>query len=425
MRIAIIGSGVSGLTSAYLLSPSHEITIFEKSDRIGGHAHTIIVKEDGKKIAVDNGFMVYNPERYPNFVQLLNQLGVESIETTMSFGLEIPGEISYNSDLPNGIFAVRANIFNLRFLKFLYNITRFRKKARQALVNSPESTETLGQFLKNNNFNQDVANWFLFPTLSAIWSIKEIDKVNDFPAMSTFRFLDNHKLLNTTQPRWKTIKGGSIEYVSRVRKSIEDNGGGIMTKANVTSIKRSGDAIDIVVNGKEENFDYVIFATHADTTKKLISDISKEEKNALDKFSYTNNKTVLHKDRGLVPSNHRLLAAWNYTQKNDPTNGTSQTSFTYCMNILQHIPHDTPVFVTLNPKIDIDKNMIYAIEEYSHPQYNLESLDGQKAISKLQGKRNTFYTGAYLGYGFHEDGVVSAIQVAKKLNISPPWQNQK
>ncbi len=425
MKIAIIGSGVSGLTSAYLLSSQHEVTLFEKSDRIGGHAHTIIVEENGNKIAVDNGFMVYNPDRYPNFVKLLEQLNIKSMDTTMSFGLTIPGEISYSSDIPGGLFAVRSNLTNPRFIMFLYNVARFRKKAKYSLARNPKTKETLRHFLETNNFDADVANWFLYPTLSAIWSIKEVKKVGDFPAMSTFRFLDNHKLLNNTQPRWKTIKGGSIEYVSQIRESIEKQGGKILTKANIKGIKRSQNYVDIIINGKPNRFDKVLFATHANVTKSLISDLSTEEKYALEKFSYSNNTTVLHKDTSMIPKNRRLLAAWNYTQKTDPDTKTSKTSFTYCMNILQHISHDTPIFVTLNPQVPINKKKIYAVEQYSHPQYNPASLEGQTAIKRLQGSRNTFYAGAHLGYGFHEDGVVSAINVAKILNVTPPWNSKK
>lgn len=419
MKIAIIGSGVSGLTSAYLLAPHHDVTVYEKADRIGGHAHTIAIKEGQKEIAVDNGFMVFNPERYPNFVKLIDELGVESIETSMSFGLDIPDQISYNSSIPFGLFANKSNLHNLRFLKFLYNVTRFRKIARQTLANDPQSTATLGEFMTSNDFDKDVANWFLFPTLAAIWSIKDVEKVADFPAIATFRFLDNHKLLNTFQPKWRTIKGGSREYVKKMEKIIVSNGGNIVTKANISSILRRKNTIEITVSNRRQNFERIIFATHADVTKTLLTDITKAEKRALENFSYTNNVTVLHKDTSVISSNRRLLAAWNYTQRYNQATSKLETCFSYCMNILQHIPHETPVFVTLNPTMPIDDAKIYAIEEYSHPQYNLKSLAGQSAISKLQGKRNTFYTGAHLGYGFHEDGVVSAINVVEKLNATP------
>ena len=415
MKIAIIGSGISGLVSSYLLSPHHEVTLFEKDSRIGGHSHTQYIKEKGKTISVDNGFMVYNPQRYPNFVNLLRQLGVSSQETEMSFGVSIPDEIAYQGSFPQGIFAHKSNIWNIRFLKFLFGIIQFKKSAKKEMKKNMHNRETLGQFLARKHINNDVVRWFLFPMLSAIWSIEKVNKVSDFPAYGTFVFLDNHKLLDFSQPKWQTIIGGSIEYVSKIEAHIKKNGGKIYCNSRITKISRTYTKVDIAFNGKMQSFDYIIFATHADVTRQLLSDIHPEEKEALEKFSYSKNRVVLHKDKRFVPSHKKLLAAWNFIQKND------NAVFTYSMNILQHIPLSIPVFVTLNPKEKINKEMIYASEDYSHPVYNLQTLEGQSRIKKLQGKYRTFYVGAHLGYGFHEDGVVSAIEVTKKFHISPPW----
>ena len=337
MKIAIIGSGVSGLVSAYLLAPKHEITIYEKADRLGGHAHTQTITTKSRKIAVDNGFMVFNPGRYPNLVGLLKELGVESRETKMSFSVDIEDEISYRGNFPN---------------------------------------EKLSEFIERYSLSKDLTNWFLYPMLSAIWSVKETNIVDNFPALSTFIFLNNHKLLDNTQPKWRTIVGGSIEYVTKIESVIKQLGATINLGSNISKVVRNVNGVEITANEITEQYDYLIVATHADSAIDLISDISKQEKSALEKFSYTTSRTVLHEDSSVFPKNKRLLASWNYMQSLDDPLAT----FTYSMNILQHIPKATPVYVTLNPHIDIDPNKTFAVEEYSHPQYNNDSLEGQKGI---------------------------------------------
>lgn len=416
MKIAVIGSGVSGLASAYLLAQHHEVTIFEKSDRLGGHAHTLHVSENGQDIAVDNGFMVFNPKRYPFFVRWMNELGIESVETTMSFSVNIPGSVHYEGS-PRGFFADRRNAQSPRFIRFIVGIVRFRLMAKRALRRGIAPDETLAEFLRRHAVSQDVASWFLYPMLSAIWSIQDPAKAGDFPAMATFRFLDNHRLLDFRQPTWRTILHGSEQYVEAVRKSLLDHNAVIRTGAIISAVTRTDSNVTITVDGKDEIFDKVIIATHADSARALISDITPKESKALNLFSYTTNRTVLHKDTSVVPDDDRLLAAWNYVQ---PESG--KAVFTYCMNILQHIPRKTPVFVTLNPSVPIEKELVYAEEVYEHPAYTVDSLKGKDAITELQGQRNTFFAGAHLGYGFHEDGVQSAVDVARRLGVKVSWE---
>jgi predicted NAD/FAD-binding protein len=421
MKIAVIGSGVSGLVSAYLLAPHHKVVMFEKNARIGGHAHTLTVKEGSQSIPVDNGFMVYNPERYPNFIKLLDELGVASIQTNMSFSVSIPNTISYRGDVPYGLFADTKNLFNGRFWKFLIEIIRFRRVAKNMLQHQLHTGDTLQQFIERYGFSPDLGTWFLFPMLSAIWSMKDSDRVGDFPALATFTFLNNHRLLDNAQPTWRTIMGGSIQYVSKIEKFLKHHGVRIVRNAHVTNIVRSNRSVTIRCGTTSETFDYVILATHADTTKQLLSDISKEEDAALSQFTYSVNTTVLHKDTRMVSKNPALLASWNFIQTARNVHMQTRAMFTYCMNKLQHISMSTPVFVTLNPDEVIDKKNIYAVEEYAHPEYNLVTLLGQQRVAKLQGNRRTLFAGAYLGYGFHEDGVVSAVNAVKKLGIEPPW----
>lgn len=424
MRIAVIGSGVSGLVSAYLLAPHHEVVVFEKYDRIGGHAHTIAVKEGAETIPVDNGFMVYNPEQYPNFIKLLDELGVVSTQTEMSFSVSISDTISYKGEFPRGLFADKKNLFNIRFWKLLIDIIRFRHVAKITLRNQLHIDDTLHQFMKRHRFTSDLGDWFIFPMLSAIWSIKDTDKVGDFPVLATLTFLNNHKLLDYAHPTWRTIVGGSIQYVSKIEKFLKERGVSILLNSNISRILREDHSVSIECDKKTEEFDYVLFATHADITKQLLTDISKEEDVALSQFTYSVNETVLHKDTDMIPKDPALLASWNFSQKARKKNGQSHATFTYCMNKLQHIPMSSPMLVTLNPHEAITKKNTYVSEVYEHPEYNLSTLHGQHLISKLQGTSRTLFAGAYLGYGFHEDGVVSAINAVHKLGIKPPWDNR-
>jgi uncharacterized protein len=417
MKIAVIGGGVSGLVSAYLLATHHQVTIYEKNDRLGGHAHTVFVGSD--KIPVDNGFMVYNPSRYPNFCALLDDLGVETMSTDMSFGVTIPGAISYSGKFPRGIFLDRANMLSLRYIRFLLQIVRFKKLAYRELKLRPNSSESLGQFLSRKLFGKDVIDWFLVPMLAAIWSIKDTQNIADFPAISTFAFMNNHRLLNLVRPKWRTIKGGSTRYVEKIKSHLLKHNVDIRLGQTIQSITRSKDKVTIVSSGLSLEYDCVVMATHADTAAKLLGDVNADEAAALSCFAYTDNTTILHRDSSQAPHDSRLLSAWNYRKEK------THAVFTYCMNILQHIPFETPMFVTLNPMRKIDSAMVHHVEEYAHPQYSLSSISGQQKVGKLQGINRTYFAGAHLGFGFHEDGVVSAVKVAKLLGVEPTWKSQR
>jgi predicted NAD/FAD-binding protein len=259
--------------------------------------------------------------------------------------------------------------------------------------------------------------------LSAIWSMKDTSKINDFPALATFTFLNNHRLLSNTQPQWKTIVGGSIKYVSKIQSFIEKNGAKILLNQSIKSVSRKKDGVYIKTDNGSRKYDYVVFGTHADTTLKLLEDASADEKTALKSFKFGKNTTVLHKDTSVLPKNKRLIGAWNYVKKT--SSGKTHAVFTYSMNILQQIPKSTPVLVTLNPTVKIKEADIYATEIYEHPEYTLQSVSGQQMIRQLQGKNRTLFTGAYLGYGFHEDGVTSAINAVKTLGVKPSWYKIK
>ena len=418
MKIAIIGSGISGLTSAYLLAPHHEVTVYEKDSRLGGHTHTHILNINGQKVIADTGFMVFNPDRYPLFLQLLDDLDIESRDTNMSFSVHIPGTVSYRGNFPNGLFADRMNIFRPRYLKFLRQVIRFRTVAKQELDNNPKSEERLADFLNRSGFSDDFSQWFLYPMLAAIWSVEETDEVDNFPALATLRFLDNHKLLDQRHPTWQTIGGGGQQYIDAIQERVESHSGTFILNSDIEQIKRSKDTITIKSNNSTETYDKLIMATHANTTAELL-DVSKEEQKALAKFSYTKNHTVLHSDNSFVSPNPRVLAAWNYLKENAHA---KKASFTYSLNILQHVDDSIPLYVTLNPAQKIDATKVHAEMDYEHPLYSTDSIVGQELIEKLQGQNNTYFAGAHLGFGFHEDGVASAVNVAQKLEVPLQWQ---
>lgn len=413
MKIAIIGAGVSGLTAAYLSCKEHEVTVYEKSDRVGGHAHTLYVDHDGKSVPVDNGFMVFNPKRYPYFCRLLEELDIDSVPTRMSLSATIPGEISYRGTFPKGLFLNPDNIFRLRYWRFLLGVVKFRNAAKKFLLD-PDPELTLGEFIESNKISADTVNWAIIPVLSAVWSISDVSRVYKFPALSTFVFLDNHHILDAIHEKWRTIPGGSIRYVTSLSDYLKSNSTAILTTQNITAVDRSKQGVTITSNGEKKSFDAVIFATHANVTKSLISDILPNESEALSMFSYTSNATTLHSDKSIVGIKDGLMSSWNYRLTK---NGGM---FSYCMNILQHIDKNLPLFVTLNATKK-PKN-VHAQEVYEHPQYNLGSLEGQRMIQSLQGQKNTYYAGAHLGYGFHEDGVASAIRALKAMGVALRWQ---
>jgi uncharacterized protein len=422
MKIAIIGSGVSGLTSAYLLAEKADVTLYEANSELGGHANTHTAIIDGKHIPVDTGFMVYNPERYPNFVELLKRLDVKSQDTEMTFSAYIPDEVTYVSYFPRGIFVDIKNLFRIRFLRFLLEIVRFRKISLKVLEDKSISNDvSLEDYFKKNNFSSDLYSWYLVPQLSAIWSCPDKNKIAQFPALSTLVFLNNHKLLSQFQPTWKTIVGGSVEYVTKIESYLSEKQVLIHKNTPVMKVTRTETGAIVESSVGQIQYDLVVFATHAKEAKEILSDKTPEEEAALSCFGYSKNTTVLHSDARLLPKNKKAWAAWNYAvHKENLTD--EKIVFTYNMNILQHIDKKYPLYVTLNSPIEIEKKLVHGMFDYEHPVYNLDSLRGQKLVSELQGKNKILYTGAHLGFGFHEDGVVSAIDALSVINILPPWQ---
>ncbi len=408
MKIAIIGSGISGLTAAYHLSESHDITVFEANDYIGGHTHTHLIEKQNFQYFVDTGFIVFNKKTYPHFVNLLEKLQVDYIPTSMSFSVSNEKNgLEYNGTNLNTLFANRFNFFNPFFYIFLKGIINFNKKAKQFLE-SP-SDITLREFYLEKKISASVVKNYLSPMVAAVWST-DPDDVWNLPAKFILQFFENHGFLEVNQrPQWYVIKGGSHSYVKKITANFKDK---IRLKTPVVKIRRMKNSVLISTKQSEEIFDAVILATHSDISLQLLEAPSKEEREILSAIAYTPNPTILHQDRSLLPKKKLAWASWNYLISKDNTKGATVT---YNMNILQGITPAEIFNVTLNPAKPISKELVLKQLNYSHPLFTIESMRAQSRWNEISGHNNTYYCGAYWRNGFHEDGVVSALRVVEQI----------
>lgn len=411
MKIAIIGSGISGLTSAHLLNRSHEITLFEASDWIGGHTHTVDVTVDGRNYAVDTGFIVFNDWTYPNFIRLLGLLGVRFKPTTMSFSVTDPDSgLEYNGNNFNSLFAQRRNLLSPGFWGMLRDIVRFNREALRDLEEQRISADTtLDQYLKAGKYGERFILHYIVPMGSAIWSMSMADMLA-FPLQAFVRFFKNHGLLSVThRPQWQVIEGGSSAYVAPLIAPMADR---IRVNCAVTRVERDADGVVIHSPAGVERFDKVVFACHSDQALKLLSAPSATEQSILGAMPYADNEVVLHTDTRLLPECELAQAAWNY-RLGGP--GHTSAAVTYDMNLLQGIDSPTRFCVSLNQSAGISPFKVLAKYTYAHPQFSLSAVAAQARWEELNGANHTWYCGAYWGNGFHEDGVVSALRVAGAL----------
>lgn len=411
MKIAIIGSGISGLTSAHLLNRSHEITLFEASDWIGGHTHTVDVTVDGRNYAVDTGFIVFNDWTYPNFIRLLGLLGVRFKPTTMSFSVTDPDSgLEYNGNNFNSLFAQRRNLLSPGFWGMLRDIVHFNKEALRDLEEQRISADTtLDQYLKAGEYGERFILHYIVPMGSAIWSMSMADMLA-FPLQAFVRFFKNHGLLSVThRPQWQVIEGGSSAYVAPLIAPMADR---IRVNCAVTRVERDADGVVIHSAAGVERFDKVVFACHSDQALKLLSAPSAAEQSILGAMPYADNEVVLHTDTRLLPECELAQAAWNY-RLGGP--GHTSAAVTYDMNLLQGIDSPTRFCVSLNQSAGISPFKVLAKYTYAHPQFSLSAVAAQARWEELNGANHTWYCGAYWGNGFHEDGVVSALRVAGAL----------
>jgi len=409
MRIAIIGSGIAGLTCAHLLSRQHALTVFEAADWVGGHTHTVDVNWGGQQYALDTGFIVFNDWTYPHFIRLLEHLGVASRPTQMSFAVHDPASgLEYNGHDLDTLFAQRRNLLSPGFWGMLRDILRFNRQALADLDNRRiEEDTTLGSYLRTHGYGRRFINHYIVPMGSAIWSMSRADMLG-FPLQFFVRFCRNHGLLSVNQrPQWRVIEGGSRSYVAPLCQPFAER---IRRNCPVARVTRDPDGVTVISAAGTERFDKVVFACHSDQALALLATPSADERAVLGTLTYASNDVVLHTDTRLLPRRRKAWASWNYR-----LGGAEQApaALTYNMNILQGIDAPVTFCVSLNQTAQIDPTQVLARFSYSHPQYSLAALAAQARQGELQGRQHSYYCGAYWGNGFHEDGVLSALKVAE------------
>jgi predicted NAD/FAD-binding protein len=410
-NIAIIGSGISGLTAAHLLHRRHQVTLYEAADYLGGHTATIDVELHGRHWAVDTGFIVFNDWTYPNFIALLQELEVPWQRSDMSFSLRCERTgLEYNGSTVNQLFAQRRNALRPSFLRMIHDILRFNREAR-VLLRDPSAALTLAQYLRQGGYSRAFIERYLVPMGRAIWSVGEAALLG-FPARFFVEFFDRHGFLNVNdRPVWQAIRGGSREYVRRLVQPFQSH---VRLRTPVAGVRREADRIIVRTRaGELANHDYVVFATHSDQTLAMLEAPSRDEAQLLAAFPYQENEVVLHTDTRLLPRSPRARAAWNYHQLAQPQ---ERVALTYNMNVLQRLTAPEVFLVTLNLSQDIDPARVLGRYVYHHPVYTPEAVAAQRRWGEINGGNRSFFCGAYWGCGFHEDGVVSALRAVDALH---------
>lgn len=413
MKIAIVGTGISGLTCGYYLHQEHDITLFEANNYIGGHTATVDIELSGKTYSVDTGFIVYNDRTYPNFIRMMDEVGVRGVPTQMSFSVRNDSNgLEYNGHTLTTLFAQKRNWFKPGFYRFIGEIVRFNKLAKQAQQNTRQNLQTLGEFLQHHRFSDYFCCNYILPMGAAIWSSSLAD-MRAFPLMFFLRFFLNHGLLDiTNRPQWYVIEGGSRAYIEPLTRGFRDR---IRLNSPVSHVRRTVHGVELTVNGITELFDEVIFSCHSDQALRMLSDASRSESEILSAMTYQANEVVLHTDQSLLPKRKAAWAAWNYWLSGQDGEEHSLPSLTYNMNILQHIPAPQTLCVTLNSTHCIEPNKILRKFVYHHPVFTLDSMDAQQRKLEISGQNHSWYCGAYWHNGFHEDGVKSALEVVTQL----------
>jgi predicted NAD/FAD-binding protein len=410
--IAVAGSGVAGIVAAWLLQKNHQVTLFEKNNYVGGHTHTVVLK-DGPDAGtpVDTGFIVHNDRTYPNFIRFIGQLGVERIKCPMSFSYyDRESGFCFASAAP---FADPKNRLRLSYWKFLYDILRFNRLTLETLRKNGFGGLTLGRFLAHSGFSTTFIRQYIIPMGAAIWSTPD-DKMMDFPAATFARFFENHGLLSVRDhPQWYSIKGGSHEYV---RAFLNTFNGRVHTGTPVRRIRRVDGQVEISTDDSETRFDAVVLAAHADEAFQMLADPTPEETRLLSPWRYTENQTILHTDSNYLPPLAKARSSWNYLREAQ-TAGAAPMSMTYDMNLLHNLNTAANYCVTLNPQKQIPGPRIIDEFMYTHPQFTAETIAAQKDLDTLNGRQNTYFCGSYFRYGFHEDAVLSGVNVAQKFGI--------
>ena len=413
MRIAVIGTGIAGMVAAYLLSEDHELAVFEAADYVGGHTNTVDVSLNGQSYAVDTGFIVFNEKTYPNFVKLMKRLGVAWKPSNMSFSVQCKKTgLEFCPSSLNSLFIQRKNLLRPSFYRMMLDIFRFRRESDE-LLNSDDYTLTLENFLAAKKFSRPFIENFIIPMGAAVWSADPV-KFNEFPALYFAQFFKNHGFLNVrNQPQWQVIKGGSRQYIKPITERFRDQ---IHLNCAVKAIRRHPDHVEVQAeNNPAERFDQVVIATHSDQALAMLADPSGPEEEILGSIPYQDNQAVLHSDESILPSKKAAWASWNY---HIPKEELGRVAVTYDMNILQSLGAPVEYCVTLNLPGAADPSKKIKEMRYHHPVYNPKSLAARNRHPEINGVNRTYFCGAYWGYGFHEDGVNSALEVAKHFGKS-------
>lgn len=413
-RIAVIGSGIAGLTSAYLLSRHHEVTVFEANDYLGGHTHTKHIERNGRTFPVNTGFIVYNDWTYPNFIKLMQQLGVETQESDMSFSVHDENSgLEYNGTSINSLFAQRINLVRPSFLKMVRDILRFNKETVAALNRGDDLSMTLGEYIKQHGYSKGFRDYYIIPMGAAIWSAST-DVMMNFPLEFFLKFFNNHGMLSVDdRPTWRVLSDGSSAYVSELIKPFEER---IRLNTPVKKVIRSNNKVIIQTGKGDEEFDQVVLACHSDQALSMLAEPTAKEHEILGAIPYQDNEVVLHTDERLLPKRKLAWAAWNY---HIPQRRSEHAMVTYNMNILQNFKDAPETFlVTLNRAAEIDESKVIERYNYAHPVFTQDGVAAQARHSEISGHNRTHYCGAYWFNGFHEDGVNSALRVAKLFGIT-------
>ncbi len=413
MKIAIIGCGISGLSAAYYLRQDHELTLYESASRIGGHTATVDIDWQGRSYAIDTGFIVYNDWTYPNFIELMQTLGVATKPTEMSFSVRCDNSgLEYGGNNLSTLFAQRRNLLRPSFHKMLQDILRFNRESVRDLDSGRLSaTTTLGDYLRDNDYGENFIQQYLLPMGSAIWSAS-IDGMDNFPLLFFIRFFKNHGLLSVSdRPQWHVIEGGSRAYLDPLTRDFSHQ---IQCNSKIASVSRRSGAVELVMeDGHRAQYDQVVFACHSDQALALLGDATQAERDSLGAIAYQSNEVVLHTDDSLLPRSRRAWSSWNYWLRE---RDQKRAVLNYNMNILQGLEADTTFCVTLNATESIVPEKIIDSYEYSHPVFSLQAIAAAKKIEDFNGLNRSWFAGAYLGNGFHEDGVVSGRKVADAIN---------
>lgn len=423
-RVAIVGSGISGLAVAHALQGQADITLFEAGAWFGGHTHTVDVTlptaQGPVTHGVDTGFLVFNERTYPNLIRLFAELGVATAKSDMSFSVKVPGAIGgraleWSGSSLNTVFAQRGNLLNWKFLRMLRDIMRFNRLASTLAESHAEAAmlQPLGDFLKEGRFSDEFRDWYFLPMLGCIWSCPT-DQMLQFPVATMIRFCHNHGLIQVAnRPQWWTVTGGARNYVEKIIANIADK----RLNTPVESIERDAGllrgGVRIVARGQAETFDKVVLATHSDQSLALLADAAPDERAVLGAIAYQPNRAVLHTDTSVLPANKLAWAAWNYERARDGRRESTQVCLHYLLNMLQPLPFEQPVVVSLNPVQAIARNLVMGEFDYAHPVFDAAAIRAQQALPGLQGRQHSYFCGAWTGYGFHEDGLKSGLEAAR------------